>query len=283
MSTARSSGPAFVGRCHPPPESAVCQSPARSSTSRRADVGPSPGGAWCRAWCRAWCSRGRRVRSVTTSRGSTWCSGPVSSSAVEEGSVGTVTAPMAARANQHSRYGGVVRAVRTTRSPRRTPAARSRSATRPTWPAAPAKDRMPSSVRSQIPPGSRPAAADGSSGIVFGTVPSSQVGQVLERPDDAPVSGIIGHGGRSRGDDQRLVEARERLTRSTAPGWAPLGLVVPRDHVHARGRTGPTAIGFRCGVPRPAVADPLETSWRPTVPSGVWHQRRLRWISGCGR
>ena len=59
------------------------------------------------------------------------------------------------------------RAVTTTRSPRRTPASRSRSAARATWRAAPAKVSVPSSVRSQTPSGltrrrQRRAAAPGS-------------------------------------------------------------------------------------------------------------------------
>ena len=53
---------------------------------------------------------------------------PASSSRVPAGSVGTVTAPSEASANQHRTYGGVVRAVTTTRSPRPTPVSRSRSA-----------------------------------------------------------------------------------------------------------------------------------------------------------
>ena len=58
--------------------------------------------------------RHRTSPSVTTARGCTWPTSPASSSRVLAGSVGTVTAPRAARASQHRTYAGVVRAVTTT-------------------------------------------------------------------------------------------------------------------------------------------------------------------------
>ena len=103
---------------------------------------------------------------MITARGWVCRASPASSAGALRGLTGTVTAPSAARASQHSRYGGVVRAVVITRSPRRIPAARSTSASPPTRWAASAKLIVVSSVRSQVPSGSRPAAAASSRGIV---------------------------------------------------------------------------------------------------------------------
>ena len=82
------------------------------------------------------------------------------------GLTATATAPSAVRASQQSRYGGVVLAVSMTRSPRRTPAAVSAAAAAAVATAAPPKVSDPSSLRIQVPSGSRSAAAASSPGIV---------------------------------------------------------------------------------------------------------------------
>ena len=60
---------------------------------------------------------GERPALVMTARGLVWCASPDSSAGELRGLAATVTAPIEARASQHSRYDGVVRSVTITRSP----------------------------------------------------------------------------------------------------------------------------------------------------------------------
>ncbi len=98
--------------------------------------------------------------------GRTWPIRPASSAVVLRGFTATATAPIDVSASQLSRYAGVVAAVSITRSPDRTPASASAAAVRPTAATAPANVSSPSSLRSQVPSGSRSAAASSSRGMV---------------------------------------------------------------------------------------------------------------------
>ena len=153
ISTATSSGRATSGS---PSSPAVSPAAASSPASSRPSGGATP----------ASCTSPASPGSVISARGETWPASPASSAGALRGLTGTVTAPSAARASQHSRYGGVVRAVIMTRSPRRTPAAASVRATPATRCAAASNVISVSSSRSQTRPASRAAAAASSRGIV---------------------------------------------------------------------------------------------------------------------
>src|SRR5262245_25263800 len=174
MSTARSSGVTSTVRLDEDPTS-VRQSPTSESMS----IWPSAGTSAAPVSFNA----GTTAPSVMSARGWTCPTSPASSGAVPDGSVGTVTAPSDASASQVSRYGGVVRAVITTRSPRRTPASRRWSAMTATRPAAPPNVNVPSSVRNHVPRGSRPAAATTSPGIVscIGAAGQARAGDMAGR------------------------------------------------------------------------------------------------------
>src|SRR4051794_34836801 len=153
MRTATSSGVAVSGRSGTVSGAPASQSPASPATSTVPSSAVAPSRDVASSTVAA------RSVSETSSRGRAWVSNPASSAAVARGLVGTAMAPSTVVASRVSRYGGVLCAVSTTRSPRRTPASCSPAATNATRAAAPANDSVPSSVRSQVPYGSRAAAA----------------------------------------------------------------------------------------------------------------------------
>ena len=107
-----------------------------------------------------------QARSVTSARGRVCWARPASSAGALRGLTDTTTAPSAVTASQQIRYSGVVRAVTMTRSPGPMPAPRRPRAAAATWRSAPAKLSVPSSVRTQMPSGSRAAASARTCGMV---------------------------------------------------------------------------------------------------------------------
>ncbi len=103
---------------------------------------------------------------MISARGRACWARPASSAAVLRGLTDTTTAPSAVTASQQMTYSGVVRAVIMTRSPGPRPAPRRPRAAPATWRSAPAKLSVPSSVRIQMPSGSRAAASTRTCGIV---------------------------------------------------------------------------------------------------------------------
>src|SRR3954451_20424529 len=197
MRTARSSGITRPSGTAPLLEPFA--SARRVSRSRTSVAATSP---------RASSTRGRRAASVTTARGRTWCTSPVSSSSVAPGSVGTLIAPSEAKASQHTTYDGVVRTVTTTSSPWPTPASPSRAASAATCEATSPKVSVSSSVRIHSPSGSLSTAVLSRPGVVSScSTATARVSPTRARPFNNGSRG--GASGTARGQGSAARKGRQ--------------------------------------------------------------------------
>ena len=166
-----------------PAELAWAQSPASSPASR------TPSGS--RPAVPAWLTRAASPASVISARGRVCWARPASSAGALRGLAETTTAPSAVRASQQIRYSGVVRAVTITRSPCPIPASRRPRAAFVTWPSAPAKLSVPSSLRTQMPSGSRAAASARTCGMVRLGTDSARASRAASDSSGRPSSGPV--------------------------------------------------------------------------------------------